>query len=99
MSIADELITRGWTQRALMNDDGAVCLLGAMYCATNEHITTVDEMPRVDLLPGMYSVVKDAVRAAGGHSIPQWNNAPGRTFDEVLRVAKEADALLDARCD
>lgn len=83
MSIANELITRGWTQGAFAREDGSVCLLGAIDAAGGE----------CEIANAVYEVFDR-------HGIPwtigHWNDAPGRTFDEVLRVAKEADEILDA---
>ena len=88
MSIADELITRGWAQGFSERDDGSVCLRGAAAHATTGDILGAYDLPRpVDV----------ALRKATGTKfIATWNDAYARTFDEVLRAAKEADEILDA---
>lgn len=90
MSIADELITRGWCQGAYEDVDGRVCLRAAAYkaYASGETIMALPEsVNRV-----LAELVNDKDSVLPGLS---FNDAPGRTFDEVLRVAKIADEILD----
>jgi hypothetical protein len=90
MSIANELIARGWTQGQREDDDGRVCLLGALsysiaghsQCRTGDQFS--DGWRALGIAVGMQSPVR-------------WNDDAARTFDEVLRVAKEADEILDAQ--
>ena len=90
MGIANELITRGWTQRRFESDDGSVCLAGAAGYASTGHVSDWTD----DVREAMTTVVgKDFV------DIAQFNDAPGRTFDEVLRVAELADEILDGMRD
>lgn len=81
MSIANELITRGWTQGRLYGHDGSACLVGALNsaCRDNEDFAAA------------WAFLESRVGI-----IANWNDDPCRTFDEVLRVAKEADEFLDA---
>jgi hypothetical protein len=97
-SIADELITRGWTQRTFEDDlTGAVCLRGAVRCA-------IWGLPRYDhrtVAGGHLDTEARALATIGritSHPgiVSIWNDEPGRTFDEVLRVAKQADEILAA---
>jgi len=37
-SIADQLITRGWSRGQLVAEDGSVCLAGAVQLAVREHV-------------------------------------------------------------
>ena len=99
MGIAHELITRGWTQGLTLRSTGEVCLLGAAIRAYG--IEEVGTSRCWALLP---STVRDALCDAtgiddplGGYAVGRWNDHDKRTFDEVLRVAKEADELLDAQ--
>ena len=85
MSIADELITRGWAQGELRDGEGRVCLMGAVHFA---HDRTVE---------GAYKrAIKALIEACPAECFVEWRDAPERTFDEVLRVAKIADEILGA---
>jgi hypothetical protein len=90
-SIAHELITRGWVQTKYEDQHGAVCIRTAARYAHNCHGET---MPQA---------VEDALAIAcgeDGNCLPGlvFNDADGRTYDEVLRAAKLADEILDASC-
>lgn len=94
MSIANELITRGWHQGDYEGRDGSVCLYGAVSCVLYGN-------PFWNTANGEYcSETPEPLRSfldeKTGHLRAMWNDHPARTFDEVLRVAKEADELLDA---
>jgi len=88
MSIANELITRGWTQLTREDAEGRVCLAGAASYATvgNAYGQCVESKEFMDMWRTLSGLV--------GYPMG-WNDVPGRTFDEVLRVAKEADEILD----
>lgn len=88
MSIAHELITRGWTQEARENNAGEVCIAGAVSYATLGHAygNCLESKEFSAAWIELNKVVEWPMT---------WNDRPGRTFDEVLRAAKEADALLD----
>jgi hypothetical protein len=94
MGIADELITRGWTQEALEDEKGRVCLAGAIECHTLGRIV-LGEWPKGmdDRFQRAAHVVREIIRDV---SITDWNDTVGRTFDEVLRVATQADEILGA---
>ena len=88
MGIAHELITRGWAQGASVAEDGKVCLLGAAAYANGWKGEN-----------GFWAMPTEMTRALNqlcGMAFTVWNDDPKRTFDEVLRVAKEADEILDA---
>jgi hypothetical protein len=104
MGIADELITRGWTQGRIVNRDGEVCLMGAAIAAYSDAQLLLDDFDLWDQLPETVRLALAVVcggdptnRARVLLGIPVYifnDNANG--FDEVLRAAKEADELLDA---
>ena len=97
MGIAHELITRGWHQGHREGPDGSVCLMGAAWKASG--IENPLEYSRSTV--GQYQNV--ALRQAimvnshfiGASIVSEWNDDPARTYDEVLRVAKMADEILD----
>ena len=91
MSIANELIVRGWHQGRSEGPDKSVCLLGAVGCALRGSAYMWPEVEELDrLFPSL-----------GDHwvDISRWNDNPARTFDEVLRTARLADEILDAERD
>ena len=101
MGIANELITRGWHQGAIEGPDGSVCLSGAVFAAVygvpqlafaSQNLLRDDALTRV--CQQASNVVASLIERAGGRPFAPWNDAPERTFDEVLRVAKETDELL-----
>lgn len=89
MGIADELITRGWTQGWTEDSEGRVCLLGAAAYASGEYGNEVGNLWTMP--PALVEILNDLCVMR----FTVWNDAPERTFDEVLRVAKEADEILD----
>jgi hypothetical protein len=95
VGIADELITRGWTQGEVMAGDGSVCLMGAAACAAGLNVTPYRTTSTVWMeLPDR---VRNALIAATRNEwVPEFNDDWHRTYDEVLRAAKDADELLGA---
>ena len=103
MGIADELITRGWHQGDYEARDGSVCLYGALWKASGiQDLCEWESLPATD---PMGVALREAVCQVLGddlgkvkypdNPVPEFNDAEGRTFDEVLRVAKIADEILD----
>ncbi len=86
--IAHELITRGWTQLIREDDRGRVCIAGAASYATlgDPLGSCLESKEFADAWRALTKVVECPM---------SWNDEPGRTFDEVLRVAKLADEILD----
>lgn len=73
---ADYIEEHGWCQHKLKDDEGRVCLLGAIWKVDGEGLNF---MPRVDRAAGV---------DAGG--LISWNNALGRTKQEVVDVLRRA---------
>jgi hypothetical protein len=105
MGIANELTTRGWTRGIHRDEDGAVCLEGAAMCAAGAEVNLRDGFIVIPTEPAQRSAyyaamdaLHDVIRAREGGfcSVPYWNDDVAEDFDDVLRVAKEADELLDA---
>lgn len=108
MSIANELITRGWTQRTSLKGDGTVCLIGAAAAAygnlTDDYPVCWRSLPesvRSALLAVIPLDIREDCACMDDDDIVSmgFNDTDGRTFDEVLRVAKEADELLERLAD
>ena len=75
---ADIIIESGWTQGAF-EDNGCFCLDGAIMRAKGVYDTLLE----LDYVR----------RATGWPSAIMWNDAPGRTEDEVVAKLREAAAL------
>lgn len=70
------LLRTGWTQYAILDPSGRVCLSGAMYIASPLHCSKA-----MTVLASMV-----------GSPIANWNDAPGRTLNQVLQVLDQAIA-------
>ncbi len=82
MGIAHELITRGHNRSEFEGLDGSVCLYGAAYCAANMDL---EEYTR------FCNVIERCIPAEVFYVTAFNEHAE---YDEVLRVAKQADELL-----
>ncbi len=72
-----EHVERGWCQGACYRD-GAVCMLGALGFRN-------DRRPEAEPLTVQKAMTR-LEHAIGTHAIGAWNDAAGRTKEEVLRV-------------
>lgn len=82
----DVLAERGWHQGGFMGQDGAVCAMGALRVACFG-----------ELLPGQFSTGLGAAhellaRVVEG-PIDWWNDAQGRTYEDVILALKQAEEL------
>lgn len=73
----DTLFERGWCQGRYSNEQGESCLVGVMSPYKNE----------------AWSASKLLQKAIDMDSITAWNDAPGRTFDEVIGAIDQAIVL------
>lgn len=82
---------RGWCQHALEDDDGRVCLVGAISYAHNgtSYLTT-------DGTKGMHwgAAVGVLMDRLGTATLGRWNDTPGRTKEEVIALLKNSAAEL-----
>ena len=83
MSLANELITKGWCQDRFQDRDGRVCLDKAI----RNCVGLTDDYTYSQELVDRELDVEEIL----GDTVINWNDAPDRTFDEVLRVAKQCD--------
>lgn len=74
----------GWCKRRHHQDDGAMCLLGALDVVTDAHL-------------GLWGRVYAAVRNACGAEVATWNDRPETTLADVLAVLRRARAALEAK--
>jgi hypothetical protein len=102
---ADIIERDGWTQHHFHTPDGCHCALGAIGLASGEHLNIrvaddgiVDwDLPRYgdpgyDAACHAYTVARDALSARVGIHVPSWNDADGRTQDEVVAELRAAAA-------
>lgn len=78
------LVDYGWCQKAL-RWYGAFCLLGACNQVRSGHYDTVGSPPMRLTVPGKWL------------NPPQWNDAPERTFSDVLAAIDARIAELEAQ--
>lgn len=91
---ADVLDRHGWIQGALATPDG-VCAIGALRVALRLSVTRVGTEPPSPTPVWLFKVIEDEIfvhrnvpRMFAG--IADWNDAPGRTADEVKDVFRAA---------
>lgn len=77
---ADIIRARGWAQRDYTADNGSVCILQAIHTVTGGTGAASE---------GALDVLRDRIRREFGEdasSVPVWNDRPGRTVEDVLRI-------------
>jgi hypothetical protein len=75
-----KLLEHGWIQGTVGDSDGATCAMGAIsYVAIKAH-PSVSAFARI-AFGSSFNHPNDAYGA-----IADWNDAPGRTFDEVIAL-------------
>lgn len=82
------LFERGWNQGALEGDDGSLCVSGAVNAAVNAACLGPVE-PYFRVLRLFESVVS--------REITGWNDAPERTFNEVIDAMDRAEKIAESR--
>lgn len=73
----DELMVKGWTRAKFEDEDGRVCLLGSL--------TRSNFLNEADFIE-----VLEALRQVTGFSILGFNDARGRTFNDIIDVLDKA---------
>jgi len=98
---AQVLQDRGWCRGSLLDENGAVCLLSAIYVAcTGKHPAALyGENEHEPLTVAAWNVVEDLINARYGQvgesrlTIPGWNDQPARTVDDVFQILDDAVGL------
>ena len=80
-------VEKGWCQGEY-GRGGGVCMVGALYVAEGNPREKVNEND-VEVGESYYETY-DALRRAVGWNIPMWNDAPGRTQEDVLAAYDRA---------
>lgn len=95
--------TRGWCRGTLLDDRGAVCLLGAIYEASTGRsaATFYGDDEQCDWLThAAWEIVERLIntrfREVGEPrlTIPGWNDQPARTTEDVLKILDSAAAIV-----
>ncbi len=79
----DILHERGWTQDVYENAEGNVCSLGAIDSARMDLDLSTSESGADDPIEALEEII-------GYQDVPEWNDAPERTFEDVLLAFKTA---------
>ncbi len=87
-SIAHVLEERGWVQGQFRNDQGNVCLFEAM-------VRAYDSEPMAERNHAN-EIIAALVRDRGYRTIPEFNDDPHTTYEDVHFVAKLTDVEMDA---
>lgn len=89
----NQLFERGWTQREAESSDGRVCIMGAVNFAVygRSHCPMDYDAEK----EGLRNRVADLLSPTGA-AVAHWNDAPGRTFDEVIEHLDKAEKLAEA---
>lgn len=83
--VRELLEARGWCQGEATSPDGRHCIIGALDMVTHPAGGT-----------DLYWDTQAFLRKVLGGSIAVWNDAPGRTFEEVKAKLIEAEEKLKA---
>ena len=95
--------TRGWCRGTLLDERGAICLLGAIFEAGMHKSAAMfwgDHCECDALTIKAWTTVERLINDRDGRpdggwlTIPGWNDLPSRTTDEVLQVLDEAAAVV-----
>lgn len=85
---ADQIVTFGWLQGflGLVDEDAPVCAVGAVVSGSGGVFGVVEGAPILDIRQHVMDAVEAAAKRRSGLGIVDWNNAPGRTADEVIAL-------------
>jgi len=90
IDVAKAQVKAGWCQRALQNDDGEVCLMGALFIATGSTFSPSGCAYNVtELGVRMASAISNFTCRTVGMMPVAWNNTDGRTQAEVVELLEE----------
>jgi hypothetical protein len=105
VQMRDVLETRGWTQKCYIDGLGRRCLLGAAgapqgirspeLCAATSAALTALEEKIVEMYPGGAGI--RSFSSVPGDSIPIFNDAPGRTLQEVFDLIDKTRIGLEEK--
>lgn len=96
---ADYIREHGWCQDSLSSPSGRVCAIGAIKSVTMPDIRDgwADDARHTTVVFGrfVYRRYNDVDWSGFGH-VPDWNDTPGRTKEEVISALNDCAAWLEA---
>lgn len=92
-----QLYALGWCQRSMESTDGSICMLGALTNACNRWEQTTGVWPDEAGWSANDAIVKAGASLFDGDtpSISLWNDAPDRTFDQVIAALDSAEKIAE----
>ena len=84
----DVLAERGWTQRTGERASGEVCTVRATFIAAHRDR---------ELAWQVESLIAEAAGLYSAFNVPTWNDAPERTYEDVILALKQAEELAVER--
>lgn len=90
---SEVLIERGWCHDKGFDQDSRVCLVSASIAS----VKTLPAFLQVKAEPPLAETLWTLARDKGFFTPMEFNDAPGRTFDDVLAVIREAERRLGWR--
>ena len=81
---ADLLTTEGWCQGEYKNQDGELCLIGAIKAFTPDSYARRS---------AAYDYVRKAIKHPDNQFLSDWNDEPRRSAGEVIAVLRKASEL------
>ena len=92
LAAADYLENHGWCQGKLTEPNGAACAIGAMHCGIGA--LRFGERPDTDKGLRISETITGfslyLAKQTGNGRIADWNDAPGRTKEQVVSMLREA---------
>lgn len=105
---AIEAVTGNWCQNNLFTESGQLCLRGALFVGAGARLETIvfqDGSSMLDLVfPDEYDpeacskadqAVRDQLELENTAELPEWNDDPGTSEEDVILVLKRARELID----
>ena len=85
---AQLLREKGWCQKAFSETDGSLCILGALTIADDPDFPP---SKHGGLVPPKITAIANEFLSQLGIAIWQWNDAPGRTKEQVIALLEGRD--------
>lgn len=86
------ILEHGWIQKSGGNYEGGACFNGAIFASVTEQIDTASG---VSIDTDSTEFVLDKI--APYKTVPEWNDAPERTEEEVITLMREVITYLEVK--
>lgn len=90
LSAAKGVVSQGWCQGTLNTDSGDVCLMGAVFEASDESPRSRGIAVAFDVLCEAAHLSLTSLPSNYKHPLADWNDAPERTQEEVVALFDKA---------